>query len=79
MKIICPSCGARVSVVSSSGRKRKDVPVLFIMNAIQDSSTMTEAAQSLGISRATIKRRIEEDGTLKMADLKKMLKGGSKR
>lgn len=53
MKVICPHCGKSVEV-NGLGRKRLDIPVKNVYDAIARHSTITAAAESLGCSRGYI-------------------------
>ena len=53
MLINCPHCGETI-VVSSSGRKPLNIPVIFICDALQLHRSVTAAARELGCSRGYI-------------------------
>ena len=48
MKVICPHCGKSVEV-NGLGRKRLDIPVKNVYDAVAKHSTVKAAAESLGL------------------------------
>lgn len=63
MKIICPGCGKEIEV-NGLGRKKLDIPVKNIYDALAAYPTVTMAAQSLGCSRGYIYKILKEQGVL---------------
>ena len=53
MKVICPHCGKSVEV-SGLGRKRLDIPVKNVYDAVSKYPTVKAAAESLGCSRGYV-------------------------
>jgi len=69
MLINCPRCGETI-VVSSSGRKPLNIPVIFICDALQLHRSVTAAARELGCSRGYIYKVLKTNG-LKVGDIAK--------
>ena len=53
MKVVCPHCGKTVEV-NGLGRKRLDIPVNNVYDALAHHSTVMAAAKVLGCSRGYI-------------------------
>ena len=63
MKITCPYCHTEI-VVNGLGRKKLDVPVKNICDALAKYSNITRAAESLGCSRGYIYKVLAENKKL---------------
>ena len=61
MKVLCPNCGKTV-VVGGLGRKRLDVPVKNVCDALQLYRGVLAAANSLKCSRAYIYKVLKARG-----------------
>ena len=65
--ITCPKCGAEIPVTTTptnrTGRKPLAIPVENVYNALRSSSTIGQAAEKLGCSRAHIYMALLEQGT----------------
>ncbi len=53
MKILCPHCGKTMEV-NGLGRKRLDIPVKNVYDALAKHPTIKAVAESLGCSRGYI-------------------------
>ena len=63
-QVTCPVCGARIAIATGkSGRKRLNLPVKNIYNALQLYSSAAQAAEKLGCSRGYIYKVCKEQGT----------------
>lgn len=60
MKVICPHCGKSIEV-NGLGRKRLNIPVKNIYDALVHHSTVTAAAKALGCSRGYIYKVLMEN------------------
>ena len=63
MKAICPHCGNLVEV-GGLGRKRLEIPVKNVYDALAKFSNITLAAESLGCSRGYIYKVLAENKKL---------------
>lgn len=65
--ITCPKCGAEIPVATTptniTGRKPLAIPVENVYNALRTSSTISQAAEKLGCSRAHIYMVLKREGT----------------
>ena len=59
MKITCPCCHTEITV-NGLGRKKLDMPVKNIYDALARYSSITLAAESLGCSRGYIYKILKE-------------------
>ena len=59
MDVKCPKCHANITV-SISGRKKLEVPVKNIFNALAVNKNITDIAAELGCSRSTIYNRLKD-------------------
>ena len=59
MKITCPCCHTEITV-NGLGRKKLDVPVKNIYDALARYSSITLAAESLGCSRGYIYKVLKD-------------------
>lgn len=64
MKVQCPNCGKQV-VVDGLGRKRLNIDVKNICDALCDGSTVTETAKKWGCSRGYIYKVLKACGMLR--------------
>jgi hypothetical protein len=64
--IQCPHCQGRITV-NGLGRKRLNIPVINIRDALQLHRSVTEAAGALGCSRSYIYKVLKMNG-LKVED-----------
>ena len=62
VKISCPKCGEVISI-SISGRKKLNLPVKIIYDALWDSGKVGPAAEKIGCSRAYIYAELAKFGT----------------
>jgi hypothetical protein len=69
MLIQCTHCGKSV-VVNGLGRKRLNIPVIFICDALQLHRSVAAAAKALGCSRGYIYKVLKTSG-LKVKDIVK--------
>ena len=67
MKIECPNCGKSVEV-NGLGRKRLNIPLKNICDALQAHKNVSSAAQELGCSPAYIFGVLKANG-LKLKDV----------
>jgi excisionase family DNA binding protein len=67
VEVTCPNCGVKIKVKGTGGRKRKSLNVIFICDALRNSSTVDEAADKLRCSRGYIYKVLKEHG-LKPSD-----------
>ena len=76
MIIECPYCGKPV-VVNGFGRKRLNIPVNKVYDALQLHHSVTAAARELGCSRGYIYKVLKERGyDVKSGRLSKTRKNG---
>ena len=61
MIIQCPKCGEKVAV-KGLGRKPLNIPLKNVCDALQNNSSISVAANSLGCSRAYIYRVLKANG-----------------
>lgn len=59
MLVICPKCHEKI-VVGIPGRKKLEVPVKNIFNALAVNKNITDIAAELGCSRSTIYNRLKD-------------------
>ena len=59
MNVKCPKCHANITV-SVPGRKRLEVPVKNIFNALAVNKNINDIAAELGCSRSTIYNRLKD-------------------
>jgi hypothetical protein len=69
MLIQCPHCGELV-VVNGLGRKRLNIPVIFICDALQLHRNVAAAAKELGCSRGYVYKVLKTSG-LKVEEIAK--------
>jgi DNA-directed RNA polymerase subunit RPC12/RpoP len=69
MKVQCPNCGETV-VVKGIGRKRLNIPLKNVCEALQARRSVADAAQELGCSPAYIFGILKTNG-LKLKDVLK--------
>ena len=67
MKVQCPHCGKSV-VVKGLGRKRLNIPLKIVCEALQAHSSVAEVAQELGCSPGYIFSVLKANG-LKLKDV----------
>ena len=67
MIVLCPHCGKPV-VVNGLGRKRLNIPVKIVCDAVQTHGSVTAAARQLRCSRAYIHNALKNVG-LKSKDI----------
>ena len=63
MKIECPHCGKEVSV-NGLGRRRLNLGVKNVCDALRSSSTVVETAKKLHCSRGYVYKILKEQGIL---------------
>lgn len=59
MLATCPNCGAEVVVVNTSGRKNRSIPFVFILDALQGSTTVRAAIKKLEVSPGWLYKTVE--------------------
>ncbi|MFA4836812.1 MAG: hypothetical protein WC749_12175 [Dehalococcoidia bacterium] len=69
MIVLCPNCGAEVPV-HGLGRKRLDIPLKNICEALRSHRGMSPAARELGCSQGYIYNSLKAAG-LKLSDVLK--------
>ena len=75
MKVRCPNCGQPV-VVNGLGRKRLNIPLKNVCEALQAHGSVVAAAQGLKCSEAYIFKVLKANG-LRLKDvIKKQSQGG---
>jgi hypothetical protein len=73
MIIQCPKCGEKV-VVNGLGRRRLDIPVKNVYDALLTSGNVSAAARSLGCSRGYIYKVLKANG-VKVTDVEDISTG----
>lgn len=61
MIIDCPKCHAKIAV-NNLGRKRLDMPVENVYDALLKHKTVAAAARALGVSRPFIYEKLKANG-----------------
>ena len=69
MIVQCPHCGKSVAV-NGLGRKRLNITLKNVCEALQTHTSVVDAAQELGCSQAYIFKVLKENG-LKIKDVSK--------
>ena len=69
MKVKCQNCGAKVEV-SGLGRKKLNIPLKIVCDALQAHNSVAAAAQELGCSQGYIFGMLKAEG-LRLKDVMK--------
>ena len=50
----CPKCGEKIAVKGAGGRKRLNIPVIFVCDKLRSTHSVKQASEELGCSRGYI-------------------------